>query len=302
MITVIGSINMDLVARTERLPRAGETVAGRTFANSAGGKGANQALAAKLSGSCVSMVGAIGDDSFAAGALGVLRTASVDLTSVKTVPSVTGTAIILVDGSGENMITVIAGANDLVAKDMVDDALAEMAAGDLLMLQMEIPADTIEHALKEARARGIVSVLNTAPFTTDVPRLAGLADIVISNETEFDLLAGLTTSGKELRLDALMRLHEQRGQIFVLTLGAEGAIAIKDGEIIQADSLKIDPVDTVGAGDTFCGYLVGGLEQGFDIRTALQRAAAAGSIACLSAGAQTAIPMVAAVEAALAAT
>lgn len=167
---------------------------------------------------------------------------------------------------------------------------------------MEIPADTIEHALKEARARGIVTVLNTAPFTTDVPRLAGLADIIISNETEFDLLAGLTASGKGQRLDALMRLHEQSGQIFVLTLGADGAIAIKDGEIIQANSLKIDPVDTVGAGDTFCGYLVGGLEQGLDIGTALQRAAAAGSIACLSAGAQTAIPMAAAVEAALAAT
>ncbi|EJJ28082.1 ribokinase [Rhizobium sp. CF142] len=300
MITVLGSINMDLVATTERLPRAGETVAGKCFATSAGGKGANQALAAKLSGSAVRMVGAVGDDSFAAGALSMLRSASVDVSGVKTMPSATGTAIILVDTSGENMITIIAGANSAVDTDMADEAVAGMTSGDLLMLQMEIPAQTVEHALKAARRKGITTIFNTAPFTADVARLAAFADIVVSNETEFDLLVGSTLTDLSERHEALLRLHRQNGQTFVLTLGADGVMAAHNGEITQAKSLKIEPVDTVGAGDTFCGYLAGSLEQGLDLKKALRRAAVAGSLACLATGAQAAIPDAGCAEKALA--
>lgn len=296
MITVLGSINMDLVATAEHHPRPGETVAGRTFETSAGGKGANQALAAKLSGSSVRMVGAIGSDGFAADALSMLRSAWVDLAAVKTVPAVTGIAVILVDAAGENMITVIAGANDVVDAKMADDAIAAMTAGDILMLQMEVPADTVGYAMKAAREKGVVTIFNIAPFTADVPRLAALADIVVCNETEFELLIGSKLDDASQRRDALLRLHGERGQTFVLTLGADGAIAIHDGEIIQAKSLKIEPVDTVGAGDTFCGYLAGSLEQGLDLKAALRRAAVAGSLACLAKGAQTAIPEASSVD------
>lgn len=300
MITVLGSINIDLVATTERHPRPGETVAGRTFETSAGGKGANQALAAKLSGSTVRMVGAVGNDGFAADALSMLRRASVDLAAVRTVSAVTGIAVVLVDAAGENMITIVAGANHAVDERMADEAIAAMTAGDILMLQMEVPADTVARAMKAAREKNIVTIFNTAPFTADVPRLAALADIVVCNETEFELLVGSKIHDMGQRRDALLRLHEVCGQTVVLTMGADGAIAVHDGAIIQARSLEIEPVDTVGAGDTFCGYLAAALDAGLDLEKAMRRAAIAGSLACLKPGAQPAIPTKAEVDAVLA--
>lgn len=290
MITVLGSINLDLVATAERLPIAGETVAGRTFETSPGGKGANQALAATRSGSKVRMVGAVGADQFAGTALNLLREAGTDLSMVKTEVSATGTAIILVDASGENMITVIGGANDAVDVRNVDAAFEAAAAGDLMMLQLEIPATTVEHALTTAREHGVITILNTAPFTGDALRLATLADIVITNETEFDMLSGSIAIDEEGRQEALRRLHAQSGQTFVVTLGKDGVIAIRDGKFIKAESPSIQPVDTVGAGDTFCGYLVSGLDQGMTFSQSLERAAIAASITCLSKGAQSAIP------------
>lgn len=290
MITVLGSINLDLVATADRLPVAGETVAGSTFETSPGGKGANQALAATRSGSKVRMVGSVGNDHFAETALNLLREAGTDLSMVKTEDLATGTAVILVDALGENMITVIAGANDAVDVRSANAAFEAASAGDLMMLQLEIPAATVTHALTAARKHGMITILNTAPFTADALRLAGLADIVISNETEFDMLAGSSAIDEQGRVEALRRLHAQNGQTFVVTLGKDGVIAIRDGELIRAISPGIQPVDTVGAGDTFCGYLVSGLDQGMTFSQALERAAIAASITCLSKGAQSAIP------------
>jgi len=290
MITVLGSINVDLVATAERLPVAGETVAGRTFETSPGGKGANQALAARRSGSKVRMIGAVGNDHFAETALDLLREAGTDLSMVKREGLATGTAIILVDASGENMITVIGGANDAVDVSSVAAAFEVAAPGDLMMLQLEIPATTVKHALIAAREHGIITILNTAPLTPDALRLAALADIVISNETEFDMLAGPPAVDEQGRVEALRRLHAKNGQTFVVTLGKDGVIAIRNGELLKAKSPYIQPVDTVGAGDTFCGYLVSGLDQGMTFSQALERAAIAASITCLSKGAQSAIP------------
>jgi ribokinase len=290
MITVLGSINLDLVATVNRLPTPGETVAGGTFETSPGGKGANQALAATLSGSDVRMVGATGDDGFSETALKLLRQAGTDLSLVRTEDAATGTAVILVDASGENMITVIPGANDRVDSHLTEAALGGMSPDDFLMLQLEIPAATVERALLVARGKGITTILNTAPFTVDAVRLAALADIVIANETEFDLLTGSPATTIEARMEALHGLHAKTGQTYVVTLGKDGVIAIRNGELQQADSFKIQPVDTVGAGDTFCGYLASSLDQGMAFEEALARAATAASLTCLSKGAQSAIP------------
>ncbi|MCB5205469.1 ribokinase [Neorhizobium sp. T786] len=302
MITVLGSINLDLVAVAERFPAPGETVNGHAFTSSAGGKGANQALAASRSGSPVRMVGGVGKDGFAAEALGMLRLADIDLSGVRTVPTATGTAVILIDSSGENMITVIAGANDAVDERSVETGLENMTAGDFLMLQLEVPASTVAHALKAAREKGVTSILNIAPFTADAPRLAAMADFVICNEMEFDMLAGTGTLDIGERIEALHRIHEHTGRAFAVTLGKDGVVAILDGEIRRAEGLKIQPLDTVGAGDTFCGYLVGSLEQGLVFDAALRRAAIAGSLACLTAGAQTSIPFSGDVDRAVAAS
>lgn len=299
MITVFGSINMDLVATAKRLPKPGETVTGETFSTAAGGKGANQALAARRAGATVKMAGAAGDDTFAAPALTLLRDAGTDLSLVKTAPGPTGTAVILIGEGGENMISVIPAANGEVSASDAAKTISEMVAGDILMLQFEIPAPAIEAALAAAKAKRITTVINTAPLTADGPRLAGLADIVIANETEFELLIGKNGLSSDERESELKALHERTGQTLIVTLGADGVIAIRNGKLYRASGLKIEPVDTVGAGDTFCGYLAASLDQGMDFETALKRAAVAGSLACTRAGAQPSIPQAAEVDAAL---
>jgi ribokinase len=293
MITVFGSINMDLIATTKRLPKPGETVAGNSFATAAGGKGANQALAARRAGRYVHMAGAVGKDAFAQGALELLDGAGTDLSRVSHVEGPTGTALILVGGDGENMIAVIPGANGKVSGDNAEAAVNAMNEGDILMLQLEIPVEAVEHALAASRAKGITSILNLAPLIPDAPRLGRLADIVIANETEFERLAGQENMSAGDREAALERLHAETGQTLIVTLGGDGVIAIRDGQISRAQGLVIEPVDTVGAGDTFCGYFAASLDEGLDFNSALRRAAVAGSLACLKPGAQPSIPLAA---------
>ncbi len=297
MITVFGSINMDLIATTARLPKPGETVTGTGFSTAAGGKGANQALAARRAGASVRMAGAVGSDSFADGALALLKQAGTDLSLTKTVSEPTGTAHILVGGDGENVIVVVASANGAVSANDAQSAVETMGAGDTLMLQLEIPPASVEKALAAAKSKGITSIINIAPLTEDAARLGRMADIVVANETEFELLAGREGLSAAEREDAMQALSRETGQTVIVTLGAEGVVAVRGGKIHRAKGLKIEPVDTVGAGDTFCGYLAASLDAGLDFDAALRRAAVAGSLACLNPGAQPAIPVAAEVDA-----
>ena len=297
MIIVVGSINLDLIANVERLPRPGETVPGSAFTTAPGGKGANQALAACRAGAKVRMVGAVGQDAFAGEALALLDEAGVDLSTVKKVDTATGTALILVGGDGENMIAVVPGANGLVAEnDLAGDLFAR---GDHLLLQHEIPIETVAAALGAARKAGAVSILNTAPFQATAAPLLPRADYVVANETEFDLYAdalGLEAGERQTRMRAFVA---RTGGVLIVTLGGEGVLAVTPDDDFQVPALPVTPVDTVGAGDTFCGYLAAGLDAGLGLADALRRAAAAGSLACLKPGAQPAIPLAAEVDAAL---
>lgn len=299
MITVIGSINVDLVAKASRLPQAGETVTGQTFAISAGGKGANQALAARRAGADVQFIGAVGQDAFSNSALVLLRHENVDLSSVKSVNEPTGTALISVNEEGENAIIVIAGANNTITKEDAATAISLMNRSDVLMLQLEIPANVVEFSLNIARKKGVTSILNIAPFLPGTSRLSELADIIIANETEFQLLATDIGLPEHDLKTALATLHHRSGQSFVVTLGAGGVIALHNGRMHSSKGLTINPVDTVGAGDTFCGYLAASIAANVTFPEALQRAAIAGSIACTKAGAQSAIPSAEDVEAAM---
>lgn len=296
MITVIGSVNMDLIATTPRLPEPGETVSGTDFTTAQGGKGANQALAAQRAGAAVKMCGAVGNDAFASEALALLDAAGADLGLVRHVEGPTGTALILVGGDGENMIAVIPGANGEVTAEDAERAVAAMAASDTLVLQMEIPEAAIEAALKAARAKGIRSVLNIAPLTEAVERLAPLADIVIANETEFARLSGQPAETLEAARTVVEALHARTGQCLIVTLGGDGVLWARDGQVEHVASLKIKPVDTVGAGDTFCGYLAQGLDAELEFAEAVRRAAVAGALACLKPGAQPSIPLASEVE------
>ncbi|CAG1014830.1 ribokinase [Rhizobiaceae bacterium] len=298
MITVIGSINLDLIATVDRLPKPGETVPGSSFATAAGGKGANQALAAARAGASVRMVGAVGNDAFADEALALLDTGGVDLSGVARTGEPTGTALILVGGDGENMIAVVPGANGTVSAAAVD--ALRFGKGEHLLLQHEIPLATVARALDAARRAEAVSILNTAPFRIEAAPLLAKADLVIANETEFDFYAAalaLEGAGREGRMGDFCA---KTGRTVIVTLGGDGVVAATPEGIVRAEALRVTPVDTVGAGDTFCGYLAAGLAEGLSLPEAMRRAAAAGSLACLKPGAQPSIPLEADVAAALA--
>jgi len=297
LITVIGSINLDLIATVDRLPEPGETVPGSRFATAAGGKGANQALAAARAGAGVRMIGAVGEDAFAGEALSLLEMGGVDLSGIARAGEPTGTALILVGDDGENMIAVVPGANGTVGVAAVD--ALRFAKGEHLLLQHEIPLATVERALDAARQARAVSILNTAPFRIEAAPLLPKADVVIANETEFDLYAGalaLEGTDREARMrDFCMRT----GRTVIVTLGGDGVVAATPRGMVRVEALRVTPVDTVGAGDTFCGYLAAGLAEGRPLAEAMRRAAAAGSLACLKPGAQPSIPLAADVAAAL---
>nr|WP_314256037.1 ribokinase [uncultured Devosia sp.] len=296
MITVFGSTNLDQVGTVSRLPKPGETVAGGTFSMAAGGKGANQALAARRAGAQVRHVSAVGRDAFADLALELLEKDGVDLSGMKVVDGATGIAMIFVDTHGENVIAILPGANGTVTAEDADTALANVSGG-VLLLQQEVPQAATERALDIAREKGLTAILNTAPFLETTKAVAHKATILIANETEFALLTGRGIED----LDAAMAdWARQHSQTVIVTLGGEGArAATADGKTISVPALKVTPVDTVGAGDTFCGYLAAGLDAGLELEAAMKRAAVAASLACLTPGAQPAIPYAADVASAV---
>ena len=201
------------------------------------------------------------------------------------------------DDEGENVIVVVPGANGTVSEEDAKRTVGGMTRGDYLMLQFEIPNAAIEAALVSAKQKGAISVVNIAPFSADARRLGAMADILVANETEFDLFVGKGELSDEARETTMRALHADSGQTIIVTLGADGVVAIRKNEIFRAAGLKIEPIDTVGAGDTFCGYLAASLDAGLGFKEALRRAAVAGSLACLKPGAQPSIPFAPAVDA-----
>jgi ribokinase len=262
-LTVVGSINLDLVARVERLPRAGETLSGRDFARVPGGKGANQAVAAARLGARVRMVGAVGEDALAEEALAGLAGAQVELDLGRT--GTTGIALILVADDGENQIVVVPGANALVTPQSPQGAV---------LCQLEVP-DAVVHA---AARNASFFALNAAPA-----RPVELEpDLLIVNRLEHEVVS--------------------RGKLVAVTYGAEGAALFEDGvEVARATPPRVDAVDGTAAGDAFAACLVVSLLEGRDRAEALHRACAAGALAASQLGAQPSLPTAAQVDAILAA-
>jgi len=287
MITVFGSINLDLIGKVSRIPHPGETVPGDSFSTAPGGKGANQALAARRAGSTVRMVAAAGKEIMGDQALALLKEGGVDLSEVKRLDLPQGVAMILVDAHGENVIGILPGANAAIGVADAEKALNGLGEKDILVVQQEVPQDATMRALALARLQGVTSILNTAPFLETTQAVAGTASIVVANETEFALLLG----GETGDLEAAMRdWATSRRQTIIVTLGPDGAIAATPERSFRVPALKVEPVDTVGAGDTFVGYLAAGLDAGLGLEQAMQRAAVAASLACTKPGAQPAIP------------
>ncbi|MEI5667986.1 ribokinase [Bosea sp. CCNWLW174] len=295
MITVFGSLNVDLVTPVERLPGAGETVLGPGYALHPGGKGANQALAARRAGAEVTLVGAVGRDGFAEIALGLLAEDGVDLAHVARVEAPTGAAFIAVDAAGSNQIVVAAGANALAKADAVETL--RPGEGDLLLLQREVPEGECLRAARAMRAGGGRVVLNLAPAGEPAPELLALTDILIVNEHEALILAG-SLGWSETEPDAIARrIDGERGIACIVTLGSAGAVGWHGGVRRRLEAPVVDAVDTVAAGDSFVGAFAAALQAGFGFSGALQRGLAAGSLACTVAGAQPSVPRREAIEA-----
>lgn len=265
-VVVLGSLNVDLVTRVERHPRPGETLLAEGLQRLAGGKGANQAVAAAAAGAPVVMVGAVGDDAGGAAYLERLRGLGVDVAGVAVRPGTpTGTALIAVDAAGENTILVVPGANGSVTADALDDL--DLGPGDVLLLQLEVPHDTVAAAVRRAAERGARVVLNLAPYAALPDDVVALADPVVVNESEAAQLAAATTSPRSL----------------LVTLGADGA---RWGDLSLDAVAAPAVVDTTGAGDAFCGALAAGLARGDDDTAALEEALRAGAAAVAHEGAQ----------------
>lgn len=295
MIIVFGSLNVDLVTPVERLPGAGETVLGPGYALHPGGKGANQALAARRAGAEVIMVGAVGRDGFAEIALGLLAQDGVDLAHLARVEVPTGAAFIAVDAAGSNQIVVAAGANALAKADAVE--ALKPGEGDLLLLQREVPEDECLRAARATRAGGGRVILNLAPAGEPAPDLLALTDILIVNEHEALILAG-SLGWAESEPDAIaQRIDAERGIACIVTLGSAGAVGWHGGVRRRLEAPVVEALDTVAAGDSFVGAFAAALQAGFGFSGALQRGLAAGSLACTVAGAQPSVPRREAIEA-----
>jgi ribokinase len=277
-IAVVGSINVDLVASCERLPRPGETVTGATLTEAQGGKGANQAVAAARLGASVTLFGCVGSDERGGATLAGLAEAGIDTSAIARVDGPTGVALIVVAQGGENQIVVAPGANLELRPDHV-----ELGGFDALLTQLEIPVETVSAAAEAAD--GFVC-LNAAPATALPAPVLRRADLVVVNRHELKAID-----------------VEQCGGLVAVTLGEEGAVLLEGGdEVARARPPRVDAVDGTAAGDGFCAALVVSLLDGLEREAALRRACAAGAIAASRLGAQPSLPTTAELDAILAET
>ena len=290
-ITVVGSLNMDLIARIPRFPQPGETVIGGEFHTAPGGKGANQAVAAARLGAQVSMVGRVGRDAFAETLLNNLAGAGVDHTFVIHDPeAATGVAIIVVDDAGQNSIVVASGANMRLSLADVDGAEAVIAGADALLLQLESPLEAVTRAAKVAHAHGVSVILNPAPARSLPGALLALVDVLIPNESETALLTGLPVGDPAEAEAAATALRERGVGIVILTLGERGALLAREDGAEYFPAFEVTPVDTTAAGDAFVGSFAVALAEGRSLAEAVQWGNGAGALATTKLGAQPSLP------------
>lgn len=294
-VVVVGSINVDTTMTVERLPTAGETLLATSARTTLGGKGANQAVAARRQGVPSALVGAVGGDDAGAGARRALLAEGLDLGSVVTrAGEPTGAAHIAVDRAGANTIIVAPGANATLSPPDVRGASATIEASRVMLVQLEIPDDAVIEALRLGRAAGTTTILNPAPARPLPPSLLRLCDVVVPNEPEAGALTGETD--RRAAVESLRRLAPDA--VVIVTCGADGAVVAGpdlDG-VISVPASRVAVVDTVAAGDAFCGVLAAALATRHPLLEAVRRAGAGGAHAATVAGALPSLPTAADVE------
>ncbi|MDF2533202.1 MAG: rbsK [Clostridia bacterium] len=288
-VLIVGSINMDMVTAVNSIPKKGETVLASTMQKYHGGKGANQGVASSRFGAKTSFIGAIGDDEDGKTILESMKSEGIYINGIKIHENEkTGMAWITVDQKGENSIVVISGANGAVSKEDIDDNEALFREADIVLLQLEIPVETVAYAINKGKENGCRIILNPAPAVKLDMDILSKVDIITPNESELDIL----TSGIDAhnRIEKAQSLIKQGVDNVICTLGAKGVLYVKKDGFSQFPAYSVDAIDTTGAGDCFNGVLAAELSNNESIETAIKIAIKASSLSVTKKGAQSSMP------------
>ena len=290
-IVVVGSCNTDMVIKADRLPIPGETILGGTFLMNPGGKGANQAVAASRMGGNVTLISKTGNDVFGKQSVMLYTAENIKTDYIFSDPKhPSGVALITVDSHGENCIVVASGANAYLTPADIEKANAEITNSDLVLMQLEIPIETVEYVAEMSTKKGIKVILNPAPARALSNSLLKNVYIIIPNKSEAEILSGIKVTDFDSARQAADIISAKGVDIVVITLGSQGALIKEYQEYHFVEAFKVDAVDTTAAGDTFCGTVCVGLSEGKTILDSVKMAARAAALTVTRMGAQTSIP------------
>jgi ribokinase len=290
-IVVVGSCNTDMVIKADRLPVPGETILGGTFFMNPGGKGANQAVAAARMGGNVTLISKTGNDVFGRQSVSLYNSENIKTDFIFSDPKhPSGVALITVDSNGENCIVVASGANASLSPVDIIKAKAEVESSDIVLMQLEIPLETVEYVAELANKKGIKVILNPAPARALSEQLLKNIYIIIPNKTEAEILSGIKVTDIESARKAADIISAKGVDIVVVTLGSLGALIKEHDEYHFVEAYKVDTVDTTAAGDAFCGTVCVGLSEGKSILDSVKLAAKAAALTVTRMGAQGSIP------------
>ena len=289
-IIVIGSINRDIIVRCGVLPREGETVRGHSLGYGGGGKGANQAFAAARLGGDVRMIGRVGSDAYGRAARATLRSVGCNITGIRQAGQMSGQALVLVDDVGANSIVVIGGANDLFLPDGLRRDALLLQAGGLVLLQLELPLDTVAAAAETVKKARAQIILDPAPAQPMPESLLRQIDILTPNRTELCELVGVAQLSADELVEAADQLRASGPRVVIVKMGSEGCLVVEEGKATHMPASLVAAIDTTGAGDVFNAALAVALAQGAATITACEFALAAASLSVTRSGAQAAAP------------
>lgn len=291
-IVVVGSLNMDLVVQTSRLPLGGETIMGIAFHEIPGGKGANQAVAMARLGASVKMIGKVGNDGFGTSLLSTLKVDGVDTTAIESVEGQsTGVALITLQDSGENSIIVVSGANGEVSPLDIEKNQTAIREAGIVVAQLEVPIETVAKALKTAKEGGAYTILNPAPAQLLSQEILSHVDLLTPNETELSLISQMPVTDMLSIRHAAQALINQGVKALVVTLGSEGSLYLNNkGESLYQKAFEVKAIDTTAAGDSFTAGLAVCMNQGLSMGEALEFASKVGALTVQTLGAQSSLP------------
>jgi ribokinase len=290
-IVVVGSCNTDMVIKADRLPVPGETILGGTFLMNSGGKGANQAVAAARLGGNVTLVSKTGNDVFGKQSVMLYASENIKTDYIFSDPKhPSGVAMITVDSKGENCIVVASGANAYLTPTDIDIASGEIESSDLVLMQLEIPIETVEYVAELATKKGIKVILNPAPARTLSNDLLKHLYIIIPNKSEAEILSGIKVTDIDSAKQAADIISAKGVDIVVITLGSQGALIKENASFQFVEAVKVEAVDTTAAGDTFCGAVCVGLSEGKTILDSVKMAVRSASLTVTRMGAQSSLP------------